>query len=283
VSPVHPERSRGAAQLDLRHSDAALGTFSRRFFDDGLGPELSTAAFAKFDASKLDARTVGWALGAWQARTLDEYRSQVGFTEFLMELTELGSSFDVLSTAVRVVRDETRHVELCKRMVIALGGDAVIPGEPDWVRSQPKVPLLERVLRSTIGSLCIGETLSMALLAATRKVTREPLARATLTVLAADESVHSQFGWRLLAQLWPAAGKKLQRKLIGELIYLFASAHHVVFEGDDAGPRQRNPFGDLLGAERRATYVKSLEKDVLRRFDALKIPARAEAKRAGVV
>ena len=270
------------SSLDLRSADSTLAIFSRRFFDDGLGPLASTAAFARFDSSRFDARTLAWGVSAWQHRTLDEYRSQVGFTEFLNELTELGASFDVLSTAVRVVRDEARHVELCKRMVVALGAEAIIPGEPRFIRSDPDLPLLERVLRSTIGSLCIGETLSMALLAATQKVTKDPLARATVTILAADESVHSQFGWRLLGQLWPITQKKLQRKLVGELEFLLSSAHESVFAGDPLGARDRNPFGDLLTAERRATFVRSLERDVLRRFDALKIPARAKAKKAGV-
>ncbi len=270
-------------RLDLGGGDATLGVFSRRFYDEGLGPQASAAAFARFDRRRFDARTLHWGLTAWQQRTLDEYRSLIGFTEFLCELTQLGARFDVLSTAVRVVRDEARHVELCKRMVAALGGDAIIPGEPPWVRSNVQRPLLERVLRSTIGSLCVGETLSMALLAATQKVTKDPLARASLKVLAADESVHSQFGWRLLGLLWPTAGKSLQRLLAAELAYHFASARQTIFEGDDDGPRARNPFGDLLSGERQATFLQSLEKDVLHRFDVLKIPARAMAKRAGVI
>src|SRR6476620_9766720 len=106
--------------LDLRSSSRVLARFHDRFHDDGLPTDLSLQAFARFDPGAYDAASLEWGLGAWQARLLDEYRSQVAFTDLLLQLTELGFSFDVLGTAVRLVRDEARHVELCRRMVRSL-------------------------------------------------------------------------------------------------------------------------------------------------------------------
>lgn len=254
-------------ELDLSGASRVLTTHARRFFDLELPKELQSGAFERFDPKRYRRAERQWALAAWRHRALDEYRSLVGFSQYLDELGALGVAFDAVSTAVRVVRDEARHVELCRRMVRALGGDDRIPGTPTFVRSSPKAPLLERVLTTTLGSLCIGETLSVALIVATRDVTTEPLSHAVLTVLAADESVHSQLGWTLLPLLWPRASRTLKARLHRMVEPSLAYAAQVALE-DGGGETARNPFGDLKPAERRAVFERSANRDVRLRFAA---------------
>lgn len=254
--------------LHLGPADEGLATVQRRFYDEALPPEVQTRAFEAFDRAAYDPETVSWALESWQLRTLDEYRSQVGFTEFLMELTELGCAFDTLTAAVRVVRDEARHVELCRRLVRALGGTDDIPGEPQWVRSDQRETLMVRAVETLTGSLCIGETLSTALLAATREVTVDPLAKGVVTALTRDESFHSQLGWTLLEQFWPTLTATERRVVVKRIKSDLVMAEEAVFtnaEGDDSD-EPRNPFGHLKNAERRQVYERSLERDVLARF-----------------
>jgi hypothetical protein len=261
--------------LHLGAANAGLATVQRRFFDEALPEALHAKAFERFDPRGYDAQTLAWARESWELRTLDEYRSQVGFTEFLLELTELGCAFDTLTAAVRVVRDEARHVELCRRLVNALGGSDVIPGEPSWVRSDQTESLRVRVLQTLTGSLCIGETLSTALLAATRDVTVDALTKEVVTALTRDESFHSQLGWTLLEQLWPVANAKEKRRVVRRIKLDLQSAEETVFENcdaDDTGD-PRNPFGHLKNAERLEVYERSLERDVLRRFHKLGIKA----------
>lgn len=257
--------------LNLSSADRGLATAQRRFFDEALPAALNAAAFAKFDASRYEPETVAWGMEAWQLRTLDEYRSQVVFTELLMELTELGCAFDTLTAAVRVVRDESRHVELCRRLVVALGGTDEIPGEPKWVRSDASEPLQVRVVQTIAGSLCIGETISTAILAATRKVTKDKLAREVVTALTRDESFHGQLGWTLLPQLWTILSVKEQRRVRARIADDLESTHELVFEGCEGDDTHdaRNPFGHLKNAERKVAFERSLERDVLRRFRAL--------------
>lgn len=257
--------------LDLAPADAGLAVAGRRFFDETLPPGLSTKAFAAFDARRYDEETLAWGVESWQLRTLDEYRSQVGFSEFLLEATDLGCAFDTLTAAVRLVRDESRHVELCRRLVVALGGTDALPGEPRWVRSDKRESLAVRVVETVAGSLCIGETLSTAMLAATRKVTKDPLAKAVVTALTRDESFHGQLGWALLPQLWPVLSAKEQRRVTKRIAADLEVAHELVFEGCDGDDRDepRNPFGHLKNAERKVVYERALERDVLRRFRAL--------------
>lgn len=266
--------------LHLGAADSGLATNQRRFFDEALPEALHAKSFEAFDPSRYDEDTISWARESWQLRTLDEYRSQVGFTEFLFELTELGCAFDTLTAAVRVVRDEARHVELCRRLVNALGGTDEIPGEPKWVRSDSAEPLRVRALQTLTGSLCIGETLSTALLAATRDVTEDPLAREVVTALTRDESFHSQLGWTLLAQLWPVLNAREKKRVEKRITMDLESAREAVFEGCDFDDTEspRNPFGHLKNAERTKVYEKSLERDVLRRFDKLGIKVKASRR-----
>ena len=257
-----------AAVLNLASVDRGLASVQRRFFDEALPPTLNITSFQAFDRTPYKPETIAWALEAWQLRTLDEYRSQVGFTELLMELTELGCAFDTLTAAVRVVRDEARHVELCRRLVGALGGTDEIPGEPKWVRSDAREPLQVRVVETIAGSLCIGECLSTAILAATRKVTKDRLAKEVVTALTRDESFHGQLGWTLLPQLWPMLTVKEQRRARARIAADLQSAKEAVFEGcgADDSKEARNPFGHLKNAERHVVFEQALERDVLRRF-----------------
>lgn len=263
--------------LDLRSASTVLNTHARRFYDRELPPELQSAAFTAFDRKRYAKPELTWALSAWRHRTLDEYRSLIGLSQYLDELGALGLAFDAVSTAVRVVRDEARHVELCRRMVRALGGTDRIPGQPTYVRSAVRKPLLERVLSTTLGSLCIGETLSVALLAATRDVTTDPLARAVLTTLTADEAVHSQLGWTLLPLLWPQTPRALRQKLVATVEPSLAYAEQVALEaGDD--PAGRNPFGDLLPSERRAVFHHAAQRDVRERLQQLTSGSRRSTR-----
>jgi hypothetical protein len=61
--------------LNLSSRDDGLAINQRRFFDEGLPPEVRLDAFEAFDASAYDAGTLEWARGSWELRTLDEYRS----------------------------------------------------------------------------------------------------------------------------------------------------------------------------------------------------------------
>lgn len=264
-------RRRSLPVLDLGGVHPVFTTHQNRFFDAELPAQLRLRAFERFDAKRYDAETLEWGRVAWQLRTLDEYRSFTAFTGFLDTLNGLGCAFDILSTAVRTVRDEARHVELCRRLVRALGGDDRIPGTPDWVLPEADQPQLVQALATVIGSLCIGETLSVALLAATRDVAEDPLARALLKTLTADESVHSQLGWALLPLLWPMATKGRRRHLTAGLRTSLKLAREAVFAGGSAEGGERNPFGELFLGERTEVYEQSLERDVLRRFRELGI------------
>lgn len=253
--------------LDLRSAHRVTQRVHLRFQAESLPEAVSAEAFARFDPTAYSSQTLAWAREAWQARLCDEYRSQVALTLLLADLTEQGFAFDVLGAAIRVVRDEARHVELCRRMVVALGGSALIDGEVAHVTAQGDTGL-ERVLDLTLGFLCIGETLSARLIGAVRKNATNPLAHAVLTQMLADESIHGQFGWTVLELMTPGL-TAAQRRATGKRIpKLLAQMKDAV--DDSAGDGSaKNPFGALSAKDRTRVFQQCVAKDIRPRLDRL--------------
>lgn len=253
--------------LDLRSAHPVTQKVHLRFQAESLPAALSEAAFARFDPRRYDADTLAWAREAWEARLCDEYRSQVALTLLLADLTSTGFAFDVLGAAIRVVRDEARHVELCRRMVKALGGDDQIPGEVAHVDAEGATSL-DRVLDLTLGFLCIGETLSARLIQAVRKNTKDPLAHAVLTEMLADESIHGQFGWTVLEVIAPVLTAQQKAAIRRRVPTLLKQMKHAVDESAGDGSSS-NPFGALSAKARQQVYRTCVEKDLKPRLKRL--------------
>lgn len=246
-------------RLDLRATNGALETFGRRSLDALLPPALQSERFAGWRPKGSDeARAIG--LGAWQLMTLNEYRSQVGFTDLLHAMTRLGLSRDSLQTMERLTRDEVVHVELCRRMVVGLGGSDVIPGEPSWVGLDASLDdPLDQVIEMATTSLCIGESLSCALLGAAAKAATDPVAKAVLTRMTADESIHGQSGFHYLASLLPVLTKRRRQWLERRASEAAVQAFAICLEPyDDV----THPFGALpfekLEPILRATWRRTI-------------------------
>jgi hypothetical protein len=236
---------------------------SDRFFDERFPEELSLEAFAVFDPLRYAPSEVALGLQVWQLRALDEYRSLVGLTEFIGELTQAGFAFDALGIALRVLRDQGRHVELCRRMVSALGGELEIPGESSWSPSDRTLPRERRIFRIIVGSLCIGETLSAQALAAASRSSEDPLAKAALTCLAADESIHGRFGWVLLDLIAPHLCPEDRADIELCLPYFIQSAHDAFSQG---GQPVSHPFGHIEAAAQQQIYQQTLESKIFPGF-----------------
>jgi hypothetical protein len=226
--------------LDLTPASDKAAAYHERFVEETLPDELKLAAFEAFDPSAYDDEQLSRGRRAWQLRALDEYRSLAAFADLLALLARMGAASDLIGTCARLVRDEDRHVELCRRMVRALGGDDVMPGEPMFTTPTTGSELA-RVLHHVAGSLGVGETYSMMVLAEMRDRTEDALARAVVEQIARDESLHSRFGWVALRALYPDLDEDARALLRQTVARALASAQRMVEEG--AG--RSHPFGSI--------------------------------------
>lgn len=258
--------------LDLSGRNKTLAVHQTKFYDASLGDSLSQAVFDHYSLSNYSANEISLGLSAWKARTADEYRSLVDFSHLLQDITELGVSFDAISAVVRVVRDEALHVELCKRMVHLLGNTLYIDNAIAWSGANPNLPTLERVLYRITGSLCIGETLSVHLIEAVRNNTQDSLTNAVSTRILQDESFHSQVGWNLLSDIYPAIDKATREKVKIMIDSHIQSAKQVIVTNTDVDESKiKNPFGYLPNAERNALYSDVMENVIIKKFNKIGI------------
>ena len=216
-------------------------------------------------------------------RTLDEQRSLLAFSELLAELCEAGAGIDVIGSLTRVVRDEAAHVELCGRVVLALGGWPAAAPAPSWVRSDRRLPLRQRILRSVIGSLCIGETISVAMIAGVRQHAESPVAHEVLTRMLADESFHSRFGWWWLEEHRLTDGEHawLERWLPRVLAAVERTARPSPEQlaGETERPHVHSPYGSMSFAEREDAFLRAIDETILPSFERQGIDARAAWQR----
>jgi hypothetical protein len=209
---------------------------------------------------------------AFRARALDEQRSLVAFTELCGELCEAGAPIDVIGSMSRVIRDEALHVDLCDRMVKRLGGWDAEPPQPAWVRSNKKWPVRWRVLGTVLGSLCVGETISVAILRGCRDNAMDPVAHAVLTRMLADESFHARFGFWWLESM-PLREDELDfaTKCVRGV---FGSVVRELLPAQTAERAYRvSPFGSMSPAERETAVLGAIEKTIVPGFESARIPA----------
>ena len=255
----------------MRRYGTAGGPFSKVHEKFTFGDDVQVDWSALAGAAADDPRARERGRRSFVLRALDEQRSLLAFSELLKELCEAGAPIDVIGTLSRVVRDEARHVDLCGRVVDTLGGWPADAPEPTWVRSDPRTPIERRILRTVLGSLCIGETISVAMIGGVRKHATDPQVQSILTTMLADESVHSRFGWWWLAQFplrdedraW--ANGWLPRVFAG--IEKTARPSAAQLTAAAGRPYEYGPFGAMSPTERDAAFLAAIEDHILPGLD----------------
>lgn len=155
-------------------------------------------------ASELDLSRIGARLAAderraaralWEARLRDEQRAVVAMSQLVADLARAGAPVDVLGAGAALVHDEARHVEICAAVAEALDPSSPLDARPPYMPPHGTSDLRRRVVLSVVSLLCVGETLSAAMLAEARDACVDPAIDAALIELLRDESIHARFGW----------------------------------------------------------------------------------------
>ncbi len=138
----------------------------------------------------LEARRV------WSNGVFTEYASAAAFSSLATAMLRCGAPVDLIAMAADIVVDELFHVELSSRLTMELGGGTPIAFDLDAIApvTTPGIRPLMRAAEIAITTSCVGEALSIPALARSRALATEPLVRAVLDRLLADEGPHAKCG-----------------------------------------------------------------------------------------
>ncbi|MBS1121457.1 MAG: hypothetical protein H6Q90_3685 [Deltaproteobacteria bacterium] len=146
------------------------------------------------DLHGLEARKI------WSNGVFTEYASAAAFSALTTAMLQCGAPVDLIAMSGDIVVDELFHVELSSRLTMELGG--AVPLEFDLAKIAPVTtpgcrPLM-RAAEIAITTSCVSESLSVPAMARSRALAAEPLVRAVLDRLLADEGPHARLGFWFL-------------------------------------------------------------------------------------
>lgn len=135
----------------------------------------------------------------WTQSAFSEYASAASFGAIASALLAAGAPIDLCAAAADFVLDEIVHAELSAQVAMALGG--AVPLEVDLarlVRPPEATATLMRAAELVVRTSCVGESLTVALLHASRKTAGSPVLAEVIGRIARDEAEHAELGWTFL-------------------------------------------------------------------------------------
>ncbi len=179
-------------ELEWRGGATASRLHGRRTGIDDL--PWGTLAGADLEpASRFEARAL------WSNGVFTEYASAAAFSALTTALLECGAPVDLVAMCADIVVDEMFHVELSSRLTMELGG--AVPIDFDIANVSP-APSAQRPLMKAaelaVTTSCVSESLSVPAIARSRVLATQPLCRAVLDRLLADEGPHARLGFWFL-------------------------------------------------------------------------------------
>lgn len=136
----------------------------------------------------------------WTHIGLLEHASVAAFARFTLQLISVGAPAELVEASQKAALDEIRHAELAFALASRYAGRDIGPG-PLPMTGALDAASLDDILRTTVREGCIGET--QAALEASRAAEgcEDPIVRAILETIAADEARHAELAWRVVRHL----------------------------------------------------------------------------------
>lgn len=135
----------------------------------------------------------------WTQSAFSEYASAASFAEITAGLLASGAPIDLVAAAGDFIVDELVHVEMSASLAMAFGG--AVPLEVDLerlVRPPTASAPLVRVAELIVRTCCVGESLTVELLQASKQTARAPVVVEVLSRILRDEAEHAELGWSFL-------------------------------------------------------------------------------------
>ena len=241
-------------------------------------PGLDDLPWGTLDVTAWAADDLVEARRVWTDGCFTEYASAAAFGNLATALLECGAPVDLSAVAADLMVDELDHVELVARLLGELGG--AVPYQADLARvsqaPDPDATPLMRALELAVTVSCVGENLSVPALAASRAGATAPLVAAALDRLIADEGVHAEVGWRILAWAEPRLSPG-DRVRLGELAVGAIAAFAPLWQAPACTGCEAPGLGVTPRAAHGALLRRAVRERVLARLARAGIPVDAEA------
>jgi hypothetical protein len=249
-----------------------------------LGPGAAgRIAWEEMDTGRLGADDRAIVGATWRERMKQEHLAVGAFALLAQELAEVGCGEVELFLVARAASDEVRHAEICRRLAVALLGEAQVPRR---FRGLPRIPRHDdadpgtRALLHVVEMCCLSETLTGVYLTEMLARATEPVARAAVKSLLADEIDHGRVGWAYLAS---RARERTTRDLAEALPAMLDRTFDAVLSRarraepkDDTG---REALGYLSAQAAGVVYQQALDEVILPGFETLNIDLTAAKAR----
>lgn len=161
-------------------------------------PGIDDLPWGTIDVRSIDEATLDEARKVWTNGVFTEYASAAAFSALSTALLQCGAPVDLTLTCADIVVDELFHVTLSSRLLTELGGAVPLEFDLAKIAPSPSGSPLMRAAEIAITTSCVGEALSVPALVRSRALATEPLVRAVLDRLLADEGPHARLGWMFL-------------------------------------------------------------------------------------
>ena len=168
-------------------------------------PGLDAMPWGTLELARYTAPVAAEARALWTSGVFTEYASAAAFSALTTTMLECGAPIDLVAMSADIVVDEMFHVELSSRLTMELGGAVELDFDLAKVApiTTPGARPLMKAAELAVTTSCVGESLSVPAIARSRVLAQEPLVRAVLDRLLADEGPHARLGFWFLE--WAAA------------------------------------------------------------------------------
>ncbi|MCA9568185.1 MAG: ferritin-like domain-containing protein [Myxococcales bacterium] len=179
----------------------------------------------------------------WTQSSHQEWCAAGAFSALLTALLEARAPVDLVGMAGRFVADEMVHVELTARMANAYGGGVPLEVEPHARPVDDGLDdAVERACALAVRVSCVGESFSLPLIASELARSTDPVTRAVLVRIAADEAPHATVGWLVLDWALP----RLDARAVERLERVADDAVAALLPALRADPANRALYGHVL-------------------------------------
>ena len=147
---------------------------------------------------RIDGRTREALASAWAEDARMEHASIAAFARLVLHLMAKAAPADLVAGAQAALGDEIEHARTCFSLASAYRGHAQGPGSLPIEGALEGVPTLTELAVAAVVEGCVGETIAASIARVSAASARDPAVRTALAKIAADESRHAAFSWRLL-------------------------------------------------------------------------------------